>query len=125
MFEQAAICKSNSLNRKLNIDKNDYFYNIHCLKTVRNIFKVRCGVLNLNHWPWKPKEEILCPLWDPNKKEDLEHFIGRCPILKEIRVPSVGKAIICQDELILYLNGKSWVALNNSISSALNIENLF
>ena len=46
MLEEAAICKSNSLNRKLNIEKNDYVYNIHCLKTVRNIFKVRCGALN-------------------------------------------------------------------------------
>ena len=36
-----------------------------------------------------------------------------------MRVPFLGKAILCHDELIMYLNGKSCVALNNFISSAL------
>ena len=58
----------------------------------------------------------------PNPIIAVHEYLYYIPMI-EIRVRCLGKAILCQDELIKYLNGKSRVAPNSFISLALKYRN--
>uniref|UniRef100_A0A6P7FQ78 Uncharacterized protein LOC114332893 n=1 Tax=Diabrotica virgifera virgifera TaxID=50390 RepID=A0A6P7FQ78_DIAVI len=53
---------------------------------IRWIFKIRCGVLHLNDRPGRADDRKKCALCKEREVEDILHFMGRCPILREYRM---------------------------------------
>ena len=74
-------------------------------------------MLNLNFKFWKT-ENILCPICNLNEVEDMVHFIGKCPIFKNIREKYLSKACIDEKEIVLILNGHNWKMLYMYVKEA-------
>lgn len=89
------------------------------------IFKARCDLIYLNGSSRNaPSNCTLCNL---NECETLEHFMGRCPILKPYRIANFGKARLLKEEIIDALNGINDINWNNLvkyITSALSYRKL-
>ena len=59
-----------------------------------------------------------CSLCNLQEREDILHFIGVCPVLKEIRRHYFGKNALLIEEVKTYLNGSDWQLLFNFYSKA-------
>lgn len=76
------------------------------------IMKARSGLLGLNF----SKQSVLanknCKMCGMEELETVEHFLGRCPSLSQIRTNHLLKTSLSHDEVLLLLNGIfSWRAL--------------
>ena len=47
----------------------------------------------------------ICSLCNQDENEDIEHFVGRCPILREFRLLYFGKNVLSHEDIINILNG--------------------
>ena len=86
------------------------------------IFKARTGSIFLNAARHGEESQKLCSLCNLREKEDIEHFIGKCPILREQRIVHFGKSILVHSEVINALNGiedENWNKLYNYICQAI------
>ena len=80
------------------------------------IFKCRVDIIMLN-------KNTTCSLCNLNENESLQHFLGRCPILKRIRNFYFGKTILTNTNIIDCLNGindNDWSKLVGYVTNALN-----
>lgn len=105
------------------LSKISYFGNNESVNKISTIFKTRGELLPLNFIPHRPDLPIQCSMCNLNTREDIMHFVGICPLLKEIRKLYLGKAIFTTEEVIYLLNGNDWSALFKFVKSALRYRN--
>lgn len=76
------------------------------------IFKTRSDNLGLNSVSYRTENQQKCSLCNLN--ENVEHFIARCPILKEFRLKHFSKQTLSHSELVSILSSQSeTVSLND------------
>lgn len=112
-----------NLNHSLGI--NGYFHDKYDTNIISNVFKVRGELLKLNYTPHIETNSTICNLCNLNRLEDSLHFIGECPMLKEIRIIYFGKTQLSEKESYDYLNGKDWRALAYYVMEATTYRNKF
>lgn len=84
------------------------------------IIKARSDMLWLNGSRFNETGSRLCSLCNLNEEESTIHFLGRCPILKEIRLACLAKTFLNENETIAVLNGyKEWKNLAVYIEKAI------
>ena len=87
------------------------------------IFKARCELLYLNGNRFDENQSKICSLCNLGEIENVKHFVGRCPILKEFRIRYFGRQSLLDFELINILNGNNdndWANLYNYIVKAMH-----
>ena len=68
-------------------------------------FKIT-GLLQLNYQPWCQGNWVhLCSLCNLKENENVEHFLARCPTLKEYRISLFGKPILNHEDMCEWLSG--------------------
>jgi hypothetical protein len=80
------------------------------------IFKMRTGMIGLNANHYREGSRRECSLCNLREEENLFHFLGRCPVLREIRFQCFQKINLNRYEAINVLNGiedPSWNNLYN------------
>lgn len=84
------------------------------------IIKARCDILGLNVNKFDQNADKRCSLCNTNEVEDVLHFIGRCPVLKEFRLVWLRKYALEEIEVIRLLNGEglTWSNLSNYIKKS-------
>lgn len=82
------------------------------------IFRTRCGQLGLNNGPHKEEGCRNCSLCNLRHLETIEHFMGVCPVLAEIRRKWFGSNRLNECEVRNYLNGCDWRALVGYVREA-------
>lgn len=65
--------------------------------------------MNLNVQPYRLDLTGICTLCNLNEVDNIEHFIGICPILIEIRRVFFNVSRLNRIEIIEILNGKNWL----------------
>lgn len=93
------------------------------------IFKARCDLICLsgNRYISGTDENNNCTICNINEKETLQHFLGNCPILREIRIQIFGKPHLQQHEIVSILDGHDgadWKKLVSYLISALRYRKL-
>ena len=85
------------------------------------IFKARGELLHLNYRPHITDRDVdaECNLCNLRAIEDVHHFIGVCPILKEIRRVHWGKITLPLNEVVDILNGQNWSVLISYLKTSL------
>lgn len=84
------------------------------------IFKTRGELLPLNFIPHRNDLQIYCSLCNSNTRENLFHFIGKCPMLSETRRFYFECSALSETLILEFLNGKNWSKLIYFIKEALN-----
>jgi len=102
-----------------NLNEKNYFNEEYKIEAIRVIFKARGELLMLNFRPYISGANSNCTLCNMQLTEDVRHFIGVCPILKELRIAHLGKSTMEDNEVYDWLNGKNWQALANYIMASL------
>lgn len=88
------------------------------------IFKARTEMLPLNNQPYRDAGQRICSLCNSGEVENVMHFLGRCAVLREIRVRWFGVAMIGDEEILIsYLNGYDWYLLVGYLREALKYRN--
>lgn len=95
-----------------------YFADGMDIRTIRVIFRARGGLLQLNTRSWGRAERMVCSLCNLNEPEDMFHFLGICPILKQFRLRFFGSRVLGRKSVIDILNGRNWTALYEYIKVA-------
>lgn len=85
------------------------------------IFKARCDLISLNGSRFSRRAIKQCSLCNLKEIENLQHFIGKCPILNQFRWQYFQKLTIREEELVRILNGQynNWSNLVKYIINAL------
>jgi len=99
-----------------------YFKNTFSRYKIMWIFKARVDLIYLNGFYARN-----CTICNLNEEENIQHFLGRCPILKRIRKTHLGKELLTEQNVIDTLNGindPEWDNLVNYIKDALKYRNL-
>lgn len=112
------------VNLNHNLGPNNYFNEKYSITAISNIFKARGELLSLNFRPHIETPTTICDLCNLNKTEDSIHFVGECPILKEIRMVHLKKESLTKEETMEYLNGEEWLTLSNYIEEALSYRRI-
>uniref|UniRef100_A0A146M389 Retrovirus-related Pol polyprotein LINE-1 n=3 Tax=Lygus hesperus TaxID=30085 RepID=A0A146M389_LYGHE len=89
------------------------------LMTIRWIFKLRVEGLNLNYCPGRVSHDERCSLCNLNEREDIYHFVGVCPVLKEFRVVIFGTSVIDRNRFVELLDSREyWEPLCRYLTAA-------
>uniref|UniRef100_A0A1B0AJQ6 Endonuclease/exonuclease/phosphatase domain-containing protein n=1 Tax=Glossina pallidipes TaxID=7398 RepID=A0A1B0AJQ6_GLOPL len=90
------------------------------IPAIQWIFKARCDLLHLNNSYLSKKRYKLCQLCKTKAPENIQHFIGSCPSLNDIRKLYFGSEIFSEEQDIIdVLNGvRGWNALGNYLHYA-------
>ena len=112
---------SNGLYKELILSNGANYFAVNiAFEDLCQIFKIRCNLLSLNDKPWRSESQKNCSLCNLEELEDVEHFLGRCPIIKHIRYEYLGSYYINKDEMISWLNGRNWLQLSYYVKFAFN-----
>jgi len=127
-LKERAESSNSRLYRHLNYNKGvEYFVEENSLHQMSTILKVRCDILPLRANDFRNNANTLCTLCNLNEEENLEHFMAKCPILREFRVKYFNKTILNREELLNVLNGEfneGWRKLYLYVVSALRYRRL-
>lgn len=97
-----------------------YFNGNHTQTNIMWIFKARCDLIELNGSRHSRRTNKICSLCNSKEVENIQHFIGRCPILNYFRLKWFNKIALSDEEIIRNLNGENnWQNLVQYIISAL------
>lgn len=91
------------------------------------IFKARSDLIVLNGNSFDRSRGETCTLCNLQDKETLQHFLGKCPILRAYRVCFFNKPLLADNEVINILDGRQetdWKNLARFLISALNYRKL-
>lgn len=106
---------------------SDYLYRDFNKSKLMWIFKARTDTLFLNCNRFNATErQKMCSLCRSEEIENMEHFIGRCPILQEFRRFYFGRSMLELQEVIDVLNGtndENWEKLYSYTKQAFNYRN--
>lgn len=87
-----------------NLCERNYFHNENSQEHISSILKLRGELVGLNYIPHRTDVPIYCSLCNTSEREDVIHFIGKCPILKEIRRNVLGSDAKSEAEVLALLN---------------------
>jgi len=108
---------------KYDLREHNYFKDDHTTHTISVICKDRSfdsKLLKLNFLPNRTGSSIFS-LCNTQEREDGFHFIGKCTILREIRIQHWNTAHLATHECVNLLNGQpNWRALADFYGSAIN-----
>ena len=103
------------------------------VEVVSLLLKIRSTLIPLNDKPWRSVERRICSLCNRNEIENVEHFIGTCPILSEFRILYFGVSDFNKHnstnngnlalKVIEILKGPDWINLYNFVKKALSYRN--
>lgn len=102
-----------------NLEERNYFRPEYSTALISAVLKARCELLPLNFIPHREDLPVICEICNRREKEDVSHFIGKCPILGEIRRNAFGKNVLNDIELTNLLNGENWFSLFSYVKAAL------
>lgn len=85
---------------------------------LRTILLCRGGMISINDVPWRSGTEKICSLCNLRQNENVQHFMGICPVLKHIRQRHFNEEFLEEDKIIEYLNGPNWIKLYNYVKQA-------
>lgn len=91
--------------------ENSYFKSNFSINKISTIFKTRGELLQLNYMPHRTDMQTRCTLCNLAEPETIIHFVGKCPILAEIRRVYFEKSTLLFNEICEMLNGKNWNSL--------------
>lgn len=121
----------NSISRFYkNLDHNlpvNYIDKIKNQRQLAIIFKTRSDLLPLNANKFNTTENKSCTLCNTREDENLQHFMSKCPILREFRIRYFEKPYLNETELINILNGKipnGWNRIYNYVENALKYRKI-
>lgn len=85
------------------------------------IFKARTDLIELNGNRFAPSASTLCSLCNMHETENIQHFLGRCPALREFRILYFNKVLLEENDIVNLLNGFiiEWKTLANYIKSCI------
>jgi len=83
-----------------NLNEQNYFNDLYTANEIRNLFKVRGELLRLNYRPHFDNSESFCPICNLRVEENIFHFVGECPILREFRMAYFGLPFLQRDETV-------------------------
>ncbi len=81
-----------------------YFNDTKDMVTIRMLLRARAGLLFLN-CTRENDQARQCSLCNLKEVEDLYHFLGRCPIIAELRQAYLKKSVLSDLEVRNFLNG--------------------
>lgn len=112
--------------KHLNIpNETTYITNTSDPHQIMWIFKARCDLIELNATRFSEHRSKLCSMCNLREQENITHFLGKCPILKEIRQQYFGKIELSFDEIIIILNETNlYKVLVNYIINALKYRKI-
>lgn len=110
---------SRLIYKSLTYEQN-YIYSNLSVAQISIIFRTRGELLKLNYMPHRNDLPLRCGICNTGEKEDIAHFIGTCPILKETRRAHFRADLLTLDEIRSLLNGSDWIALAAYCHVALN-----
>ena len=70
------------------------------------IIRARGGLLDLYSSTFRYSSVGLCTLCKLDAFENTLHFIGVCPLYKDLRRKYFGESVVCSDDVINLLNGR-------------------
>ena len=99
----------------VNIEQNEYtqsarasqFHDLYSKldyslsRITSTIIRARGGLLDLRY-----SSVGLCILCNLDASENMLHFIGVCPLYKDLRRKYFGESVVCSDDVINLLNGR-------------------
>lgn len=105
---QNAVSSSSRIYKQLDYTKGPTYINgVYNQKEITWIMKARSDMIYLNGNNYTSNEEqTLCTLCNLREKETMQHFLGGCPIMKEIRRQNFGVDLLSENEVIEILNGQ-------------------
>jgi len=84
------------------------------------IIKARGDMLWLNGNRFNNTGLRICSLCNLCEEEGIAHFLGRCPVLKEIRLACFNQICLNEDEILNILNGyRGWGNLATYVEKAI------
>ncbi|XP_037806017.1 uncharacterized protein LOC119600064 [Lucilia sericata] len=110
---------SNIIVELMKTKEHEYSTRATCL-----LMKVRCGLLNLNGRAYCTNIDSSCTMCNLDEVENTYHFIGVCPIYKDIRKYFFGKIHLYLYEVLNLLNGSNFYSLYKYTESALRYRML-
>lgn len=87
-----------------NLNQRNYFRDDLPTEHISLIFRLRGELLNLNYIPHREDLPLLCELCNMGERENIFHFMGRCPVLRETRRHVFGSDILSEERITYYLN---------------------
>lgn len=119
-YVQSAL-NTNRFYKNLNLSKGvNYMIDEKSQTDIMWIFKARCDIIELNATRFETNRPNLCSLCNLNEVENIQHFIGRCPILKEFRLCFFRNTFLEESQIVHILNGGyGWKNLVQYIINAL------
>ena len=120
------VANTNRIYKHLNIESISTYINNTCNPhQIMWIFKARCDLIELNATRFSEQRSKLCSMCNLREQEDVYHFLGKCPILKEFRKQYFDKIELSFDEIIFILNESFlYKKLVNYIIKALDYRKL-
>ncbi|BES98063.1 Hypothetical protein NTJ_10878 [Nesidiocoris tenuis] len=88
------------------------------LSRARWMFKARGGAMYLNYVPWRGEAAQRCAMCNTGEKEDVLHFLGACPVLKEFRWQWFGACLMSSEECCAVLRTADFVRVAGFCSVA-------
>lgn len=79
------------------------------------LLRARSDLLNLNGNRFQANASKICSLCNVNEIENVQHFLGTCPILSEFRCYYFGKTTLSNEEIVNVLNLKA-IELKNIVN---------
>lgn len=125
-YMQSAI-NTDRFYKNLDFSKGSYYMTDENTKTaIMWIFKARCDLIELNATRFATNRSKICSLCNLNEDESVQHFIGRCPILREFRLRHFSSAVLQNDVIVNILNGRymGWTNLVQYIINALKYRKI-
>lgn len=104
-------------------NENNYFKDENNTSTISMMFRLRGELLQLNYIPHRSELPILCDLCNRREREDIIHFLGMCPVLREIRRNLFGNDTLTEEYCIFLLNQMNVDLLYDFLKTALRYRN--
>ena len=120
---------SNSLHRTVycqlnhNLQQSNYFRDELSVREISMMVRLRAEILNLNYIPHRADLPVICNICNRMEREDVVHFLGKCPTLRETRRCIFGKDFLAIEEVIFELNQMNVSKLYQFCTIALRYRN--
>lgn len=87
-----------------NLGQRNYFRDENSVEQISMMVRLRGELLRLNYVPHREDLPVLCHLCNQKEREDVLHFLGRCPVLMESRRFFFGCNALTEEEMLSHLN---------------------
>ncbi|XP_055922745.1 uncharacterized protein LOC129953526, partial [Eupeodes corollae] len=87
-----------------NLAEKNYFHDSYKVNVIATMVRLRSELINLNFMPHRPDLPLECSICNMKEREDVIHFLGRCPTLKETRRSVLGSDVLSEEQVLDELN---------------------